>query len=165
MKKQFITLLLCLTLFVILGCSAKINIKPNSDLTHIRRVAVLPFGPNGTVSDMFTTELIGIGKFDVIERGQLDKVLDEYKLSLSGILDEKTRKKLGKLLGVDAFFMGSAQIYKFYSEFHGGTRYQTSINIRLIDIETGTILLSCSDSGHQYRSIKSIVKKINKAFK
>jgi curli biogenesis system outer membrane secretion channel CsgG len=170
MKK--IILLIVISIFLTGCATVKVSIKPDIDITRVRRVAVLPFGPNGTVSDMFTTELIGIGKFDVIERGQLDKVLEEYRLNLSGVLDEKTRKKLGKLLGIDALFLGSAVVYEkpfaTASQYSAvaGVAYETVINIRLVDIETGAILLSCSASGKkQYKSIKKIVKQIEKALK
>ncbi|MBU4561342.1 CsgG/HfaB family protein [bacterium] len=165
-------ILLIVTAIFLTGCtSVKVSIKPDINITRIRRVAVLPFGPNGIVSDMFITELIGIGKFDVIERGQLDKVLGEYKLSLSGILDEKTRKELGRLLGVDAIFLGSAVVRKtpvFLAMQYSAvatTVYETAISVRLVDIETGSILISCSTSGEdQQKSIEKIVKKIKKAF-
>lgn len=159
MKKWLIVLMCSL----IVGCAtvptARMSVKPNRDFSYIKRVAVFPFDPEGIITDRFTTELIAISKFDVVERGQLGKVIEEQKLSLSGLLDDKTRKELGNLLGVDALFLGSAETTST-PYYVGGTEltvakagvyYHTTMSIRLVDIETGDILISCSayDPGRQ----------------
>lgn len=45
--------------------------------------------------------------YQVIEREQLEKVLREQRLSLSGALDEGSAAEVGRLLGLDAIIMGS----------------------------------------------------------
>ena len=79
--KKWLIVLVCL---LIVGCAtvqpARISIKPNCDFSYIKRVAVFPLDPEGIITDRFTTELIAISKFDIVERGQLDKVInDSYK--------------------------------------------------------------------------------------
>jgi tetratricopeptide (TPR) repeat protein len=46
--------------------------------------------------------------YAVLERAQLDKILAEQKLSLTGAIDENEAAEVGKLLGVDAIIVGSA---------------------------------------------------------
>ena len=46
-------------------------------------------------------------KFTVIDRNHLRTILREQKLSMSGLMDPKNQKKLGKILGVDALLLGS----------------------------------------------------------
>lgn len=158
--KKWLIVLMCL---LISGCAtvpemAIMSFKPNYDFSYIKRVAVLPFGSRETVSDYFATLVTSVAKFDIVERGQLDKILEEQKLGLSGLLDDKTRRELGRLLGVDAIFVGSAETtehpyYRGGSYYQGttitspkaGVNYYTTVNVRLVDIETGDVLISCSD--------------------
>lgn len=129
--KKWLIILVCL---LMVGC-VSIAIKPDYNFSKIKRVAVLPFEPRGSslsafYTDWFTTELVKTQKFEVIERAQLDKVLSEQALSKEGTLNRDTLIKIGQVLGVDAMFFGSAT--------RGGPR--ASVNIRLVDIETGVII-------------------------
>ncbi|MEM9856293.1 MAG: CsgG/HfaB family protein [Bacteroidota bacterium] len=45
--------------------------------------------------------------FEVIDRDQLDKVIKEQKLSLSGLMDENTTAEIGELKGVDVILVGN----------------------------------------------------------
>ncbi|MEO9803680.1 MAG: CsgG/HfaB family protein [Reichenbachiella sp.] len=45
--------------------------------------------------------------FEVIDRDQLDKVIKEQKLSLSGLMDESTTAEIGELKGVDVILVGN----------------------------------------------------------
>ncbi|MEO8349103.1 MAG: CsgG/HfaB family protein [Acidobacteriota bacterium] len=57
--------------------------------------------------DMFVTELVRKGSYRVIEREQLDAILQEKNLTLSGDIDPKTAVKLGKMLGVEYLIAGA----------------------------------------------------------
>ena len=122
------------------------------DFSKIKRVAVLPFGRDGSVSDILTSSLMALNKFKVVERYQLEHILSEHKLNLAGLVDIETAKEIGKFTGVDALFMGSffdqsSPFFVATSDFaHGGTRYSATINIRLVDIETGEVIWSMTRS-------------------
>jgi len=45
--------------------------------------------------------------YDVIERDQLEKIMKEQRLSLSGALDEASAAEVGKLLGLDVMILGN----------------------------------------------------------
>lgn len=45
--------------------------------------------------------------FEVIDRDQLDRVIKEQKLSLSGLMDETTTAEIGELKGVDVILVGN----------------------------------------------------------
>lgn len=60
------------------------------------------------ISEEFSIDLASAVKsFEVIDRVHLSRILAEHKLSLSGIIDPKTVKKLGQIAGVDAIVTGS----------------------------------------------------------
>ncbi len=107
---------------------------------HIIRIAVLPLSdashevnrPLGNyLTEKLTTALYKIGSAKVVERSQLDKVIEELHLTMSGRFDEASVQRIGKLLGVDAVIVGS------YTEL--GT-HTVEVNSRVIHVETGEIV-------------------------
>src|SRR5437879_4726782 len=59
------------------------------------------------IASMLLTELVQNGAYVVIERTQVDRILDEQNLQQEGRADASTAAKLGRLLGVDAIIIGS----------------------------------------------------------
>jgi len=57
--------------------------------------------------DIFVTELVKRGNYRVIEREQLNAIMREKNLSLSGDIDPKTAVQFGKLLGVEYLITGA----------------------------------------------------------
>lgn len=102
-----------LPLLLLIACSGpQVAINPRADFTKIKRVAVATFsGTKGdTAADFLTHSLLKSGA-DVVERQRLDALLKELQWGGTGILEENTAKKLGKILGVDAIFTGSVTTY------------------------------------------------------
>ncbi|PIR19318.1 MAG: hypothetical protein COV48_02670, partial [Elusimicrobia bacterium CG11_big_fil_rev_8_21_14_0_20_64_6] len=81
----------------------------------IKRVAIVPFtAPRGSasfsgaiVSERLVIQILARGEIDLIERRFLDKILEEQRLGVFGIMDQDTVKRLGKVLGVDALLTGT----------------------------------------------------------
>ncbi|OGR53337.1 MAG: hypothetical protein A2049_07970 [Elusimicrobia bacterium GWA2_62_23] len=91
------------------GCATpKVAVNPRADFSGIKRVAVLSFsGPKGDLAaDVMTQSLLEHGA-DVVERQRLDSVLKEQSLTASSAFDPATARQLGRLLGVDALFVGT----------------------------------------------------------
>ncbi|MCE9552598.1 MAG: CsgG/HfaB family protein [Planctomycetes bacterium] len=82
------------------------------------------------LSEELITRLFATGHYKVIERLLLNKAIAEHKLQLQGLVDPKSAKELGKILGVDAIVSGTI------AEVGDSTR----VNARLISTETGEIL-------------------------
>lgn len=101
-------------------------------------IAILPFvakgigGELGSVDllDKLTTVFVNLNRFKVIERAQLEKILEEQKLGLTGIIDVSTAAQIGKGIGVDAVVCGSL--------VRAGN--SASIDARLVDTETAAII-------------------------
>lgn len=85
------------------------------------------------VQERMTTALSPHAKFALMERALLHKILEEKKLEMSGLFDEKTIKGLGKMLGVDAVLTGTL--------IDTGDN-DVEINARVIDAESGRVLAS-----------------------
>src|SRR3972149_8820224 len=73
------------------------------------KIAVLDFQLHGEgyetrdmgkiVAEWLITALVKEGRFDVIERMLLEKILQEQKLGVSGVVDSESIARLGKVLG------------------------------------------------------------------
>ena len=131
--KKFVGVLL------VLACLLVLPDAPRADYQKTK-IAVLDFELKGAgfetedmgaiVAEWFITALVKEGRFDVIERSLLNKVLEEQKLGISGIIDEDTATQLGKLLGVKVIISGSVLRIQHILE----------INARIIDVETASII-------------------------
>ncbi|NPU99789.1 MAG: hypothetical protein HPY53_00240 [Brevinematales bacterium] len=74
--------------------------------------------------------------FTVVENAQLNVLVKEQKLALSGVVDSKKLEKIGQMIGADYVLLGTV------SEING----EISINARLVDIYTREIITSVSTS-------------------
>ncbi|MBI4375041.1 MAG: hypothetical protein HY549_01200 [Elusimicrobia bacterium] len=92
------------------GCSPRAYLNPNYDLGRVRRIAVWRFDSNQKsaigAEDLFNRSLLENG-FQVVERAQLEAVIQEQKLGKDGVLAPRALKKVGNILGVDALLLGS----------------------------------------------------------
>lgn len=107
--KKILLLILTLTSCV----SPQVSVNKNADFSKIKRIAVVDFkGPESELaSEIVTITLLKYGA-DVVERQQLERIINELNLSKSDITDPNTRKKIGRLLSVDAFIVGNVTNYK-----------------------------------------------------
>jgi len=130
-----------------------------------KRIAVSSFGDGsgyhgaGTgVSDMLASALVKSGKFVVVERKEIDKVLQEQKMGLSGVITEETAPQVGRMLGVDMIVVGSVSelgtqdrsIGGGISVFGAGVNTKTAraaVDIRLVNTTTGEIIAAETEEG------------------
>src|SRR6185369_2737177 len=123
------------------------------------KVAVLDFQQNGTfdshdfgkiVAEWFTTALVDSGRFEIIERRLLQQILEEQKIGSSGLIDPRSASQLGRLLGVKTVVSGTVQNYDRTFE----------LNTRLIDVETGSIIVAESVRASSTSSLNSLVNQV-----
>ena len=62
------------------------------------------------VENLFAKYLIRSG-FKVVERAQLESVLREHNISVSGYLAPETTREIGRILGVDVLLVGEVSSY------------------------------------------------------
>lgn len=80
--------------------------------------------------------------FSIAERGQLERVLAEQRLSNSGVVDEAQAAQLGKVLGIDAIIMGTTdQEDGYYTETDMHTRWvKAKVTMKVVSVHTGEVL-------------------------
>lgn len=107
--------------------------------------------PGDGMTDMLTTELVKSGKYTVIERQEIAKIMQEQNLGMTGRVTEQSAAQIGKLLGVELAVVGAV------TEFGGtkggtggrikgfgvGVNKQTAtvaVDVRFVNTNTGEIL-------------------------
>lgn len=104
------------------------------------RIAVLDFQIQGEgyetadmgkiVAEWLITAFVKNGRFEVIERSLLKKILEEQKLVMTGVVNESSASQIGKLLGVEVVISGSIMRYQKVLE----------VNARIIDVENASVV-------------------------
>lgn len=111
----------------------------------VKKVAIVEFpdlnGYQSALGQFIAEELItqlsigaNAGQFDVVERRQLTRVLQEQELTDSSLFDAQSISKIGKILGIEAIITGSIADL--------GT--DVKINARVISIETAKVFGAAS---------------------
>ncbi len=131
------------------------------------RIAVVGFDNNSSFNawgdrlglaaqDELTTQLVQSGAFTVVERAQLDRVLNEQQLGMSGAVDPRTAARIGEILGIDYVLTGS--ITQFSIERHEGrlgplsasySEAESILDVRVVDVNTAEILLVADGEGRR----------------
>ncbi|OGF50991.1 MAG: hypothetical protein A2231_06445 [Candidatus Firestonebacteria bacterium RIFOXYA2_FULL_40_8] len=152
------------------SCASGVKTVKNDDFTmeKYKRIAVLDFEGNNQVAGAALAEsmvpaLMEAG-FEVMERSALEKLLKEQKLGLTGVVDSSQISRIGNLAGVNALILGNFHaekkekkrmiavrkrrgIFRPRVAVLGRIETETvfnNISIRIVDVETGKVLLSSS---------------------
>jgi TolB-like protein len=120
------------------------------------RIAVLPFlelqsgfaDPFGKyVSKGLLAYLARTGRFDVVGKELLDKLLDEQGLGMPGVSDDAAAKKEGKVLGVGVVVTGT------YTTLDS----RVKISARVISVESGTIIATSETTLNRSKEVEQLL--------
>ncbi len=121
------------------------------------------------ISDMIVTNLVRDGTYSVIERKQLERILQEQNFSNSDRANPATAARIGKVLGVNSIIIGSITQFGAETKSLGGgalashlggfgglgtksSKANVVLDARMVDTETGEILAVASGKGVSSRS-------------
>jgi len=166
---------LAVTALLLTACSSTakitvINPAINDRAAATKVVAVLPFendysGVANSVESRVTNHRVaGEIFFTVVNRNDLESILDEQKLQHSGLVDEKTSVEIGQLIGAKGLITGEVEIQTTDYSLYYVTRVECAdkkcnktreryipcdemhsnlqATIRLVDTERGDLILS-----------------------
>lgn len=121
------------------------------------KIAVLDFQMQGKqhqntdmgaiVAEWLITALVKEGRFDVIERRLLQKILTEHQLAMSGVVDDKSISELGQILGVKIIISGAVLHFHNFIE----------ANARIIDVSNGSIIAAESVKSTSAAGLENLV--------
>lgn len=132
-------------------------------------IAVLPFNNGGSygqgkedfealergIAGMMISELSANPAARVVEREQIQRLLDEQNLGAQNRVDAATAAKIGKLVGARYMVMGT------FVDFYGDFR----VDVRLINTETGEVVKTESERmqrDHLFDIIRNISARLMK---
>jgi hypothetical protein len=137
---------------VLLACTAVLFAQAPAK----KRVAILVDNSTprpeltGAADANLSNAFVKTGRFEVIERAQLDKVMKEQALAMSGVLDAASAANFGKILGVNYMVLAKINEASFEDKSttgKEGKRYPSykavvGVDLRIVNTETASILLS-----------------------
>ncbi len=107
------------------------------------------------MSDMLTTTLVKSGRYTVIERAQMDKILQEQGFAMSGAVNPQTAAQAGKILGVELAIMGAVTEFGYKKISTGGALKKigiggalskrsatVAVDVRFVNTSTAEILMA-----------------------
>ncbi len=156
MKNIRTVLLLSVTIFLLI---LSVWSPAHADFKKTK-IAVLDFQMQGEqtnskdmgkiVAEWLITGLVETGRFDVIERRLLEKLLEEQKLGVTGAIDPTSAAQLGKILGVRIIVSGTVTSLEGYTE----------INARLINVDSASIIAAEKVRAGSAEKLRDLVTKI-----
>jgi curli biogenesis system outer membrane secretion channel CsgG len=100
-------------------------------LSGVHKLAIADFqgihNSGGKIAADVQSMLMETPHFDMLERDKLNKVLDEQKLGMTGVLDEATARKIGKMAGVDAMIFGEVTTYQVEPDERGVEKVEKKV--------------------------------------
>jgi curli biogenesis system outer membrane secretion channel CsgG len=163
MKKFFILLTISL---ITSACSEFDIIESNAstaaEASSIKRIAVLDFDYErpetgkiergkidrannaGTiVADIFAEYLLGTNLYQVLERKQIQSILQKHNLKNSDLFNSEKWQKIKQSLNVDGLVIGVVMEYgDWYSKINWGG--VAAFSARLVEVESGVVVWSVS---------------------
>lgn len=150
--KQTILLLVVLPIFC--SCSVPMSyIHPTADLTYIKTVAIVPLknltqerGAEGKVRNVVLAEVLRRGIFDVVEFGEVDKVLREEGVKeTESVISKSVAERAGKRMNIQAFIVGTVEEYGISRA--GSSSYpEVAASLKLVDAKSYKILWEATHS-------------------
>ena len=132
--------------FLLIGCGGQII--EAEDTTAKKKVAVVNFEGDvaqeykKAATNILVQTLHDFGRFRVLDRSEVGKVLEEQKLQQSGLTDQSTAAEIGKLVSANLIVTGTVNnVSVERQDTDVGDYYDAgaSVTVKFIDVETGEL--------------------------
>ena len=167
--RKILNLTIVCSLMVLLGCGPSAQIldpggpsikeamsEPSTG--NKMRIAVMnfenktPYEVGNGMRDMLTSTLFRTGKFIVVERENLPEVLQELRLSSTGIIDPETRIPVGETESAELLIFGTVTDFfpaeKGVTAKVGGVQQShVAIDLKIVSTRTSRILAATTVEG------------------
>ncbi len=103
------------------------------------------------MADMLTTALVESGRYVVLERSEIDRILQEQDLGVAGIVTPETAAQVGRTLGAEILVFGAVTEFGYKSKTTGGrfggvsvgkksSEATVAVDVRLVNATTTLIV-------------------------
>lgn len=103
-----------------------------------------------TVSEMLTTSFVQSGKFALVERKEIQKIIEDIEFDKTGMVSDDSAKKIGKLLGVDFGVFGGVSVLNPKIE----------LDARLLDMKTGLLITAVTKSASNENRLRDVCEEL-----
>ncbi|MBI4977401.1 MAG: hypothetical protein HZC28_07970 [Spirochaetes bacterium] len=125
--------------------------------TNKIRTGIIDFVPKGAsqseaqvAEEMFRNILVESGRFDVLDRNNMGKILQEQSFQKTGCTETACAVEIGKILNMQYMFYGSLMRI--------GTVYVVSIG--MVNVETSQIVTSVQEKYKEIETTDEVIKRI-----
>ncbi len=165
-KKNILT---AISVFLILcSCGSSTDYLRNIPRSERKGLAVLNYY-NGTprsratefepwefgLASMVMTDIEAIGQFNIISKERLKSVVREQELQMTGLVDEKSVVRIGRIVGAAYMLTGS------FTEMNGTLRIETQVYSVEKGTQMGTAAVTGKTNGF-FELEKELVAKVSK---
>jgi len=156
--------------------------SPDFDLKEIRTLAVIPSVAvdttdslsrallreiEGKVYSLLIGELMKVPSFDIVERKDIDRIVEELEFSHSPYAMRHNAPRLGRLLGADlvAYFsvISVERVVFPFGESEIGWTYRLTGSLKIVDVETGRLLYQATAVAEGTDAVEVLKRVIRKA--
>lgn len=105
------------------------------------------------IAMMLTTEMSRNERVEMVERDQIQELVAEHRLNLSGMVDASTAAEVGRLLGARYMLFGA------YTDVFSNLR----IDVRVVEVETGRIVRAqevTAERENLFRSVNRLAQAL-----
>ena len=105
------------------------------------------------MSDMLVTALVKTGRYQIFERQEINKIIEEQKLGMSGLVTQQSAAQVGKMLGVEVAIFGAVTEFGHTQQTTGGrlkkkafglgissSKATVAVDVRFVNTKTGEIV-------------------------
>lgn len=152
LKHIFILLALLIVLNGCAGVSPTVFLNYEYNFNFVERVAVIPFEnltadqtANSVATRYFINELLATNAFDIVEPGEVSRVMKKLSIGNTAQLTKEQSVALGKELKTQAIFLGSVG-ESSTSRSGTSTLNIVTITARLVETEQGSTIWSATNT-------------------
>lgn len=92
--------------------------------------------------------LFAFGRYELVERVEMERILEEQQFQLSGLVDQTTAVEVGKILGLSRVYIGSIdQLSGGWDDRFRIYHARAKVTVKLVEVETSRILNIFDGSG------------------
>ena len=180
---KHLVLFICCILFIISACSSSKKVTRSDDKEVLKKytpaeytgpkkkLAVAKFENNtrfgkrrlgDNITDVLSTELSQTNRFILLERAEVDKILDQVALSQAGI----TEGSLQQIQLLDADYIATGAVTHYSVNTTGSSnlftqsktqKAEVAADVRIIDIRSGEIILSETGRGSAEKEFDKVL--------
>jgi len=150
-QSRFLVFLKIVTILLMPGIFAPLGAADKQQ--HKKRVAILDFTAENTtktyanaVRNLFEVELHKTSAFDIVERNQMETILNEQGMQMSGCIDTACAVQIGKMLSAELIVTGSVSKIDGYA-----------ITVKFVNVGKGKIEFADSVAARSDRELQQAV--------